>query len=82
MVSGELFATIPGILETRKLYVVNLVFLTLSVLQVLLGMVRGMERYGWAKCSALVMRGQLRIVGTEGGVFTTVVTTRMLQSFV
>jgi len=82
MVSGELFATIPGILETPKLYVVNFVFLTLSVLQVLLGMVRGMEKYGWTMCSALVMRCLLRIVGTEGGVFTTVVTMKMPQSFV
>jgi len=52
------------------------------VLQKTLILVKELVRYGWMRCSAWVMRDLSRIVSTENGVFTTVSTAKMPQSFV
>ena len=82
MVPGELFVTTDGIYKTLEWFVVNFVSLALSVLHTQLILVKEVVRYGWMRCSAWVMRELSRIVSTENGVFTTVSTAKMPQSFV
>ena len=66
----------------RELFVVRWVILTLPGPSTMLTSVREVERYGWIMSTAWAMKYLLSDVHTMDGMYITVVTEKMHQSFV
>ena len=81
-VPGEQFVMITGILMTRKWFVVRLVILPQPLLSLLRTLEREVERYGWMMSTAWAMNRLLRDAHTVDGMYITVITVKMHQSFV